>query len=159
LDVLPFARGPALTEVSPVMEPAQTAPARPKAPAGMLLVTRPDGTPWFFVDARPVSRGDYKALFPQHTLAEGPPAEPVTGIAFHYARAFAQLKGKRLLTAEEWRAAAKTEGFAPAEALWEWVADDAGKRDQHAAIHPREGIATRGGANADDVTFRLAADP
>jgi serine/threonine protein kinase len=159
LDVLPLARGPALTEVNPVMEPTQPAPARPKPPAGMLLVTRADGTPWFFVDARPVSRGDYKALFPQHTMADGPEAEPVTGIAFHYARAFAQSKGKRLLSAEEWRAATKTEGFANAGGLWEWVADASSKRDQHAAIHPRDGIATRGGANAGDVTFRLATDP
>jgi serine/threonine-protein kinase len=158
LDVLPLARGPALHEVSPVMEPTQAVPARPRPPAGMLLVAKTDGTPWFFVDARAVSRDDYQALFPQHAMAEGPPAEPVTGIAFHYARAFAQSKGKRLLTAEEWRAARRTEGFTPTDGLWEWVTDASGKRDQHAAIHPREGIATRGGANAGDVTFRLATD-
>jgi serine/threonine protein kinase len=162
LDVLPLDRGPALSEISPVLEPVVeatgTAPARPKAPAGMLLVLKPDGAPWFFADAGPVSLGDYKALFPQDTMADGPPEEPVTGVAFLNARRFAQRKGKRLLTAEEWRAASKTEGFQIADPLWEWVADASDKPDQHAAIHPGEGIATRGGANAGDVTFRLATD-
>jgi eukaryotic-like serine/threonine-protein kinase len=159
LDVLPLDRAPVLSEVSPVLEPTQAAPAQPRPPPGMLLVVKPDGAPWFFVDAGAVSRGDYKALFPQHTMAGGPPDEPVTGIAFHYARAFAQSKGKRLLTAEEWRAATQTEGFRPTDGLWEWVTDASDKRDQHAAIHPSEGLATRGGANAGDVTFRLATDP
>lgn len=139
---------------------AQAARVAPTPPPGMLLVNRPDGAPWFFVDARTVSRGDHAALFPQQVTAQDPPpAEPVTGVSFDEARAFAQRKGKRLLTAAEWRAAAAVEGFEPAGGLWEWVTDASGRREQHTTIHRRQGVATRGGANASDVTFRLGLDP
>ena len=154
------APGMASTLAAPAEAPARAARVAPTPPAGMLLVTRPDGAPWFFVDARTVSHGDYAALFPQHVTAQAqPPAGPVTGISFDEARAFAQRKGKRLLTAAEWRAAAGVEGFEPAGGLWEWVTDASGRREQHTTIHRRQGVATRGGANASDVTFRLGMDP
>jgi tRNA A-37 threonylcarbamoyl transferase component Bud32 len=160
------APGPASTAVStlapaaPAEAPARAARAAPTPPAGMLLVNRPDGAPWFFVDARTVRHGDYAALFPQHVQAlEQPSTEPVTGVSFDQAREYAQSKGKRLLTAAEWRAAAGVQGFEPAGALWEWVTDASGRREQHTTIHRRQGVATRGGANAGDVTFRLGMDP
>jgi serine/threonine-protein kinase len=152
--------GPASSEAAPASAPVRAALAPPTPPPGMLLVTRRDGVPWFFVDASAVSRRDYAAQSPQRAPAqEQPQAEPVTGVSFDAALAFAQSKGKRLLTAEEWRAAERVQGFAPAGALWEWVADASGRRDQHTTIHPRQGVATRGGGNAGDVTFRLALDP
>jgi hypothetical protein len=171
LGFMPLTRGSAAPGPAPIAAataaPAAPAEARARAaqdaptpPEGMLLVTRPDGAPWFFVDARAVSRGDYAALFPQHVMAQDqPPAEPVTGISFDQALAFAQRKGKRLLSAAEWRAATRVQGFEPAAALWEWVTDAAGRREQHTTIHRRQGVATRGGANASDVTFRLGMNP
>ncbi|WP_428269798.1 protein kinase domain-containing protein [Haliangium sp.] len=139
---------------------ATSTEAAPTPPPGMLLVTKPDGSPWFFVTAAPVTPADYAAIFPQHEPAHQTPSDgPVTGVSFEYAQAFARSHGKRLLTAKEWRAAQRTPGFVVADTLWEWIADSSGRDDRHTAIHPREGLATRAGSNAADVTFRLAKNP
>ncbi len=135
------------------------APAPPQAPAGMILISRSDGTPWLFVSARAVTPADYAAIFPDHEPAKQEPSTaPVTAVSFEYAQAFARSHGKRLATADEWRAASRVDGFERAGGLWEWIEDDARKPDQHTTIHPEQGLAARAGGNASDVTFRLAKD-
>ena len=160
------------TAKAPAATPAATTP-----PEGMLLVSRADGTPWLFVDAAPVTEEAYAAIFPHHRPNHRPKPKrrsrrraaasqdkPVTGVTLVYAQSYARSRGKRLLTAEEWQAAARMQGFENAGDLWEWVADGPGTGDaqEHPAaqqvIHAERGVATRGARDGDGITFRLAAD-
>lgn len=161
--------GPAPGDPGQGVAPAALPASRPTPPEGMLLVTRADGTPWLFVDAAPVTEEAYAAIFPNHRLhhksrrkAAASRDKAVTGVAFVYAQAYARSRGKRLLTAEEWQAAARVQGFDNAGGLWEWVADDADDGQEHPAaqqvIHAERGTATRGARDSDGVAFRLAAD-
>jgi hypothetical protein len=132
-------------------------PEVPQVPEGMMLVTRPDGSPWFHVGARPVTHGEYVGLFPNHKVARASsPDQPVTGVSYDYAQAYASARQGRMLTAEEWEAAVQVAGFELGQGLWEWVRDDtgAGKRP----VRSGEGAAEREARGGKDVTFRLAAD-
>jgi len=135
----------------------QNAPA-PTPPAGMLLVTRTDGTPWFFVDARPVSVGEFIKVFPKQKRPPGAKdGEPMTMVPYTYARAYAQSTGKRLIKAEEWYAVTRTVGLVDAPAnTWEWVeVEGAG---QERLVRQRGKTAMKPATGQPDVTFRLAQD-
>src|SRR5690606_8760254 len=104
-------------------------PPPPTPPDGMVLVTRPDGTPWFFVDARPVTAADFSAAFPKlkkPTAAQR--AKPVVNAAYNFAKAYAETAGKRLLTAEEWEAAVITPGVIASPTQLEWVSPAVGDK-------------------------------
>src|SRR5690606_17819492 len=103
---------------------ARRAPAEP--PAGMMLVARPDGSPWLYVDIEPVSLERFAADFPdQKTLHRSRRRNqvPVVDVAFAAAEAHAAALDKRLLTPEEWAAAETVLGWQSAGELWEWVDD------------------------------------
>jgi serine/threonine protein kinase len=127
----------------------------PPTPDGMVLVTRIDGSPWFFVDANPVTHKDYAAFYRKHKIPKNAAAKPVTGVAYTFARAYAQTAHKRMLRADEYDAAARSAGFVAAPALWEWV--DAGKDPQNTVRSPGK-TATRTADAPKDVTFRFAKD-
>ncbi len=134
-------------------------PALPTPPEGMLLVTRDDGSPWFFVDAEPVDHSDYAAIFPKQKKRRKS-KRAVTGVAYKYAQAYADAKQKRLLSAEEWQAAARTAGFVAAgKQLWEWIgeAPDAAGQSKKPVISA-EGGAMRKSRGGKDITFRLGSD-
>jgi len=143
---------------------AAPAPSRdPAAPAGMLLVRKPDGSPWVFVAAAPVSLGEYAQARPTEKQPEKRKklnAQPVVQVAYPQAESYAQSKGTRLPTPEEWAAAAKTAGFKPpGKGLSEWV-DDGSVGQQAArtvATVPDRTDKLRPGPHAN-VTFRLAKD-
>ena len=123
---------------------------------------RDDGTPWFFADKMPVSHCDYAALFPNHKIPRKQQAtDPVTGVSHGYAQAYAKAKEKRLLTAAEWDAAARAEGFQAAGELWEWVAREPGAgsqgNDDKLPVRSTQGPAMRDERGGKDVTFRLGA--
>ncbi len=123
----------------------------PVPPAGMLLVKKPDGGPWFFVDARPVSVATYREVFAKHDPA-AKPDDPVTMISYDEARSFATTRGGRLLTAEEWDAASRTPGFTT-DGVYEWVDSPTDKK----TIRQRNGWSQiRADAKHRDVTFRTA---
>jgi serine/threonine-protein kinase len=134
---------------------AAIAPApAPSPPPGMVLVSRSDRSPWFFVGKAAVTHAEYAAFYPKHKVPRNAGAAPVTGVDYHFARAFAQTSGKRMLRDDEWDAASKTPGFAAAVGLFEWV--DSGKTEaplvrRGAKVEPRKSAAR-------DVTFRLAQD-
>lgn len=125
------------------------------APAGMLLVKKPDGAAWFFVDARPVTLATYQQVFAKHDQA-GKPDDPVTMISYTEAKSYALTHGGRLLTSAEWSAAAVTPGFAVTPGLFEWVESIDEKKK---TIRQHGKTQTRPDARQKDVTFRTARNP
>ena len=149
-------------DAAPRTDAAAIAPGDPVAPAGMLLVRKPDGSPWLFVAAAPVSHGEYAAARPQEKEPQKRKklnSQPVVQVAYAQAESYALEKGSRLPTPDEWAAAATTAGFKPAGKLAEWVDD--GSVGQQAAravrAHPDRAEKLRPGPHAN-VTFRLAKD-
>jgi serine/threonine-protein kinase len=135
---------------------APDAPAPPAAPPGMLLVSRPDGMPWFFVDVRPVTGAEYAAAFPKLKKPTAAAAgKPVVNAPYNFAKAFAETVGKRLLTAEEWDAAVITTGVIASPVQFEWVSPAVGK---NAPVHAPGKVQQRPLTGHKDVTFRLARD-
>ncbi len=139
---------------------APAAPARPTPPPGMVLVERIDGTPWFFVDASPVTHGAYAKVFPKQKKSSPKlDGQPVLQVAYNFARAYAGAAGKRLLRLDEYDAAIATSGVAaPPAGVYEWVDDDAQSTADKKTV--RSGIkrASRAQTGQKDVTFRLAVD-
>jgi len=133
--------------------PTPDADVGKKAPAGMVLVTRKDGTQ-FAVDEKPVTVSAYKTVFSDHKQG-GTEIDPVVNIKYVEARSFAKTKGNRLLRAEEWDLAATAPGVTVAPALMEWVepGDDKKNVRQHG-----KGEARPQDKEFKDVTFRMARD-
>jgi hypothetical protein len=135
-------------------------PSRQPPPGMLLIEAGPDGRA-FFIDARPVTQGAYQAMFPSHQ-GQGASADnaPVTSVSHAYAGSFAEASGKRLPTAEEWRAAAALPGFESPDDTWEWVGANAGSPaagvDNERPVVSKQGTELRKAAGAKDVTFRLA---
>jgi serine/threonine-protein kinase len=133
--------------------------APPQPPAGMLLVTRPDGGPWFFCAAGAVTLAEYADRFPQQkqkSRDKRKNRQPVIKVSFDYAQAYAhELKG-RLPTPEEWQACAATSGFQPAGELWEWVDDgtEGAQAPRPVRGHPDRSTTKIPGGQSD-VTFRV----
>jgi serine/threonine-protein kinase len=123
-------------------------------PDGMLLVPKPDGTPWFYVDPKPISVAAYRELFAKHD-PDAKPDAPVTMVSYTEARSFVTTRGGRLLTSDEWTAASKTPGFAAADGVFEWVDSSADKKP----VRQRDKTETRPDAKHRDVTFRMARSP
>jgi eukaryotic-like serine/threonine-protein kinase len=138
---------------APDAPPAQKPP--PAAPAGMILVTKSDGTPWFFVDKQPVTNKDYAAFYRKHKIPKNGADKPVAGVDYTFARAYAQTVHKRMIRAEEYEAAARASGFAMPPGMMEWV--DAGKDPQDMLRSPGKIATTKTVAEAD-ITFRFAQD-
>jgi hypothetical protein len=131
-------------------------PPRPSAPTGMVLVSKADGSPWFFVDARPVTAADYAKGFPKLKKPSAAVADkPVVNAPYSFAKAYAQTAGKRLLTGPEYDAAVITTGVIASPVQFEWVAPAVGKT---APVRAPGKAATRPQAGQKDVTFRLAKD-
>src|SRR3569623_2594312 len=130
---------------------AQTGSAAPVPPAGMLLVTKPDGTPWLFVAQKPVSSAAFRAVFADHA---GSGDEPVTKLSYAPARSYAGTRGGRLLRADEWDAAAALPSFVTAAGLSEWVERPEGTRE----VKKQAGGGPRPDGPQKDVTFRMAKD-
>jgi formylglycine-generating enzyme required for sulfatase activity len=118
----------------------------------MTLVTHPDGTPWFFIDSRPVSAAAYRELFDKHAQS-GPPQAPVVLISYDEARGYAKSRGGRLPRPDEWARAATMAWFDAGD-LFEWVESEAGSR----SVSSKHGVEPRPDEAQKDVTFRVAKD-
>jgi serine/threonine-protein kinase len=139
--------------VTPLPVPVDAAAPAPVVPAGMIVVRKPDGTAWFYVDANPVTSAQFKTVFADHKQS-GKPDDPVVMIKYDEARSYARTKGGRLLRAAEWDAASTTPGFIAADGVFEWVEPGADK--VNVKKHGK-GAARPDGAQKD-VTFRMAKD-
>jgi hypothetical protein len=124
----------------------------PQPPPDMLLVHRPDGAPWFFVDAQPVTVAAFRQLFHEHEQAGGDD-EAVAMVSYDYARSYARTRGGRLLTSEEWDSAALTPGFRVSGDLFEWVESP---DDNNRVVRQRGKSQVRPDQPQKDVTFRMA---
>ena len=136
--------------------PSAGADADPGAPAtaDMVLVKRGDGTT-FYVDAQPVSVAAFRQLFGKHEQAGGD-ADAVVMVSYNEARSYARTRGGRLLTSEEWDAAATTPGFRVAGDLLEWVESP----DEKSKVVRQHGKSlVRPDKPQNDVTFRMAKPP
>ncbi len=123
-------------------------------PEGMLLVKKKDGTP-FYADAKPVRLDAFRQVFKNHDQ-KGNPDEAVVMVSYNEARGFAETRGNRLLTVEEWDAASNTDGFVAAGGeLFEWVAST---DEKEKTIHRRGTTTTRPDTKHKDVTFRMGRD-
>jgi serine/threonine-protein kinase len=123
----------------------------PAPPAPMVLVHKPDGSPWFYVDPQPVTARAFRQLFDKHEQA-GSAGDAVVMVSYTEARSFAKTRGGRLLTSEEWDSASTTPGFRVSGDLLEWVeSPDEGKI---ARQHGKSIV--RPDKPQMDVTFRLA---
>ncbi|MDB4955933.1 MAG: serine/threonine protein kinase [Myxococcales bacterium] len=145
-------------------DPGSATAAAPVVPAGMLLVKRPNGTPWFFVDAKPVSANALHALFADHVQAGD---DPVVMVSYDEARSYAKSNGGRLLKSEEWDAAAQVRGFVTIDGLFEWVESPEGKRLVRGTVRSESANVgergqtksqTRPDKDQKDVSFRMAKD-
>jgi len=126
----------------------------PGSPTGMVLVKHSDGTPWFFVDERPVTVQAYKKIFGDHQQS-GNPEDPVVMVSYDGARSFANTRGGRLLRNEEWDVATTTPGVVVSDGVFEWVESPEGKR----TVRQHGKTAVRADKEQKDVTFRVAKDP
>jgi serine/threonine-protein kinase len=125
-----------------------------QVPPGMVLVTKPDGKAWFYVDEKPVTADAYQKVFSAHQQG-GMGDDPVVEIGYDDARAYAQTaRGGRLLRPDEWDRAATTPSFTVSDGVFEWVESPEGKREarQHGKSKT---VPDKGGK---DVTFRVAKD-
>jgi len=123
-------------------------------PAGMLLVKKKDGST-FYVDAQPVRLGVYRQVFAKHEQA-GKPDDAVRGVSYTEAKSFALTHGGRLLTTDEWDAAAVTSGFVVEDKIFEWV-DSPDEKQRMVRHHGK--TTTRPDQKQPDVTFRTARKP
>ena len=125
-------------------------------PAGMLTVKKKDGSTWFYVDAQPVRAAAYRAVFAKHEQA-GKPEDAVTTVSYTEAKSYAVTRpGGRMLTSEEWDAAAVTSGFVVEDGVFEWV-DSPDEKKRIVRHHGK--TATRPDQKQKDVTFRTARNP
>jgi len=143
----------------PAAPPAPPAPppGAPPPPAGMLLVLDDKGKPECFVDKAPVTNRAFAARVVGFTYDPQDADKPVLGIAFESAKEFANIQGRRLVYAHEWRLAQRTPGFVlGGPRYWEWVDDGTTGKDR--AVRRLNGEDRRKAGGDKMVTFRLAAD-
>lgn len=139
---------------SAVAPPTPDAPSAPQAPAGMIVVTRPDGSV-FAVDEKPVTAAAYRNVFGDHKQA-GSPDDPVVNITYDRARSYARTNGGRLVRSDEWELASTKPGFmVTSPGLLEWVEPDDDRKNvrQHGKAEARAEA-----KGYKDVTFRMAKD-
>jgi formylglycine-generating enzyme required for sulfatase activity len=118
----------------------------------MVLVHKADGTPWFYVDPRPVTVASFRQLFGTHEQA-GVPEDAVVMVSYNEARSYAKTRGGRLLTSDEWDSAATTPGFRVSGDLLEWVESP----DENTKVVRQRGKSlVRLDKPQNDVTFRMA---
>jgi len=146
----------ATADAAPAPMP-DAAPPIPVPPAGMLLVSHPDGTPWFFVGAHTVTAGELADVFPsKRKLSKAAAAKPATKVSYDRATKYAKAEQARLLTADEWTAAAAVEGFEPTpRRMWEWTSELESKRKRTVRATPDK-TAQRKPTAQKNITFRIA---
>ena len=118
---------------------------------GVIMVRKADGSPWFYVEPKPVTAAKFRQLFSAHQQ-DGAADAPVVMISYNEARSYAETVGARLLTSDEWDSSMATPGVAPSGDLREWVESP----DEKKTVRARGVTEARPDAAQKDVTFRIA---
>jgi serine/threonine-protein kinase len=132
--------------------PAPMTPPLPAPASDMVLVRKPDGTPWFYVDAQPVTVAAFHQLFGRHEQV-GSPEDAVVMVSYNEARSYVTTRGGRLLTSDEWDSASTTPGFQVSGDLLEWI-ESPDEKNKVARQHGKTSV--RPDKPQKDVTFRMA---
>ncbi len=151
------------TDATQASSEVDAAPAKPPTPPeGMILVTRGGGQPWFFVDAKAVRYRAFSKIFPKlkkPSRSKRVNDAAVVSVRYKYVRDFANASRKRLLTPEEWTAAARMDGFETSGKLWEWVDEGAaGTQSNQSTMQPPNKLKRRRNTAHKGVTFRLGQE-
>lgn len=141
----------------PAPTPPPTPEGRPRL--GMVLVRHTDGVPWFFVDAAPMTHGDYAKIYPDRKQPSPElDGRPVVDVSYPQAKEAATEARARLILPVEYDAALKTEGFVPPPAgTWEWI-ETAQPEASDQQVRSGRRSATRPAGGGPDVTFRTVVD-
>jgi len=137
------------------------APAEPatgeddRQSSDLVLVRKRDGTPWFYVDPKPVTAAAFHQLFARHVQA-GNPSDPVVMVTYNEARSYARTRDGRLLTSDEWDSAIATPGVEVSSDRFEWVESP---EENVKRVRRRSLSQTRPDQAQVDVTFRVARPP
>ena len=121
----------------------------------MVLVRKRDGTPWFYVEPRPVSAVEFRRMFADHSQPAGADGAVVM-VSYNDARAYANTHGYRLLTSEQWDSAVSTPGVELSGELYEWVEST---DDKTRLVRRKDRSVPRPDQAQPDVTFRMAKLP
>jgi serine/threonine-protein kinase len=124
-----------------------------RAPGDTVLVHKRDGT-LLYVDARPVSAAVFRQVFTEHEQT-GAPGDAAVMVSYTQARSYAQTRGGRLLTSDEWDSAVTTAGVESSGELFEWVESP----DAVKVVRRRDQSLGRPDEPQRDVTFRMARTP
>jgi serine/threonine protein kinase len=143
---------PPIDAALPVAAPIPDAAPAP-APDGMVVVRRADGSAWFYVDALPVTDAAFRQVFAGRRDQPPTPEDAVVLVSYTEARSYARTRGGRLLTSEEWDAAATTPGVRVSRALLEWVESP---DDKTKVVRQHGKSLARPDKPQKDVTFRMA---
>lgn len=135
-------------------------PAPLVAPEGMLVIHPDQPEQAFFISEYPVRYGEYSSIFPR----EKPPSKnakrqkaAVDRLTPAKANSYAHIKGARLPTEQEWRAAQVHKGYQTPARFSEWLA---GSDDKSPTTIDSAGKLNKRRAKAYlKVGFRLVIDP
>jgi hypothetical protein len=125
-------------------------------PGDMVLVRKPDGSAWFYVDAKPITVAAFRQVFAKHEQGGAADGDPVVLVSYNEARSYATTRGGRLLTSTEWDSAATTPGFQVIANLFEWV-ESPSEKDK-VVRQPGKSV-VRADKPQNDITFRMAKQP
>ncbi|HMG24463.1 MAG TPA: protein kinase [Kofleriaceae bacterium] len=128
--------------------------AEPARSGDMVLVRKRDGTPWLWVDPRPISEAAFRQVFGDRGQRVGP-GGAVVMVSYTDARAYAGTRGGKLLTGDEWDSAARTPGVQVVGDLLEWVESPADQKQ----VRQLDRSVLRPDQPQPDVTFRMARPP
>ena len=142
------------TGATPAHGPPAGGATAPPAPGDTVVVRRSDGTPWFAVDARPVSDAAFRQVFRDHAQP-AVPSGAVVMVSYNDARAYAGTRNGKLLTPDEWDAALRTPGVQPAGDLLEWVESPEAVDAKTKLVRQIGTSQTRPDQAHPDVTFRV----
>ncbi|HEX3478466.1 MAG TPA: serine/threonine-protein kinase [Kofleriaceae bacterium] len=137
---------------------AAAPPAAPPTANDTVVVRRSDGTPWFVVDARPVSDAAFRQVFAEHRQPAAA-GGAVVMVSYNDARAYANTRGGKLLSPDEWDAALSTPGVQAAGGLLEWVESPESGDEKTKLVRQNGQSLPRPDQAQADVTFRMAKPP
>ncbi|MCP4447823.1 MAG: serine/threonine protein kinase [Myxococcales bacterium] len=154
--------------IAVVALPPDAAPAPPEAPLGTFLIPASSLHKAIFMSKDLVTHEEFAAIFPNQkkpTKKKSRALKPASGVEFSYARAYAQSKGARLPTPEEYTAALAMRSeddsvMATSKSLWEWLDDGAkGSQAMRQTGNAKGAIRAWRSRAKKNIGFRLVIDP